>query len=210
MLISERAQQGLRERARTDKRERILAAGRLLFARDGFHGTTTREIAQHAGIGTGTLFLYFPEKRDLLLQLFKDDVDPVHRGAVAGLDPDARLLDALARVFRSLFEYYARDLRLSRVFLSELAFLDADRRAALMSFTLEFLRALAALVERAQARGEVRAEADPLRAANTLFRLYYAVLIQWIGGGLPSPVAAESELRDSLSLLLGGLAGSAA
>lgn len=208
MLSSERAQPGLRERSRIDKRERILAAGRLLFARDGFHATTTREIAQHAGIGTGTLFLYFPEKRDLLLQLFTDDVDPVHRGAVARLDPDARLLDALARVFRSLFDYYARDLRLSRVFLSELTFLDADRRAALMSFTLEFLRALAALVARAQSRGEVRAEVDPLRAANALFRLYYAVLIQWIGGGLPSPAAAESELRDSLSLLLGGLAGS--
>jgi AcrR family transcriptional regulator len=207
MLISEHAHVGLREQARQDKRRRILAAGRTLFARDGFDATTTRAIAQQASIGTGTLFLYFAEKRGLLLQLFMEDVEPVHRAATAAVDPDAALLDALAGVFRTLFDYYARDLRLSRVFLSELAFLDASRRDELMSFTLEFLHALAVLVERAQARGLVRPEVAPRRAASALFRVYYAVLIQWIGGGSPSPAAAEAELRDTLSLLLDGLAG---
>ena len=57
MLISEPAQSGLRERNRADKLGRILAAGRELFARDGFDATTSRAIAQQAGIGTGTLFL---------------------------------------------------------------------------------------------------------------------------------------------------------
>lgn len=178
----------------------------MLFARDGFDRTTTREIAREAGIGAGTLFLYFPEKRDLLLRLFKDDIEPVHRAAVDALDPDAPLLDVLSSVFRSLFDYYARDVRLSRVFLAELAHFDPVRRADLMSFTLDFLRALAALVERARDRGEVRADVESLRAARTAFRLYYAVLMEWISGRLPSPAAAESELRTSLLLLLRGLA----
>lgn len=206
MLISERAHGGLRERSRNDKRRRILAAGRALFSGHGFDATTTRAIAERAGIGTGTLFLYFPEKRDLLLQLFKDEIEPVHRAAVAALDPAMPLLEALVRVFRSLFDAYARDLRLSRVFLSELAFLDPARRGDLMRFTQEFLDALAGLVERARSHGEVRRGVDPRRAASALFRIYYAVLIQWAGGGLPSPDAAERELRDSLALLLDGIA----
>lgn len=206
MLNSEPAQIGLRARNRADKLGRILAAGRELFSRDGFDATTTRAIAQQAGIGTGTLFLYFPEKRDLLLRLFKDDIEPVHRAAVAALADDLPLIDAVARVFRSLYDYYARDPRLSRVFLSELAFLDPARGADLAMFTLEFLQAIARLVTSARDRGELARDADPLAVARTMFRLYYAVLIEWISGVLPSPAAAELELRASLEQLLRGIA----
>lgn len=205
MLISEPAQIGLRERNRADKLERILAAGRALFSRDGFDPTTTRAIAQRAGIGTGTLFLYFPEKRDLLLRLFKDDIEPVHRAAIAALDADAPLLDAVLRVFRSLYDYYARDPRLSRVFLSELAFLDPARGSDLARFTLDFLHAIARLVTAAKDRGELARDVEPLAIARTMFRLYYAVLIEWISGVLPSPAAAERELRASLDQLLRGI-----
>ena len=206
MLISEPAQISLRERNRADKLARILAAGRELFSRDGFDATTTRAIAQQAGIGTGTLFLYFPEKRDLLLRLFKDDIEPVHRAAVAALEADLPLLDAVLRVFRSLYDYYARDPRLSRMFLSELAFLDPARGADLALFTLEFLQAIARLVASARDRGELAREIEPLAVARTMFRLYYAVLIEWISGVIPSPAAAELELRASLSQLLRGIA----
>jgi len=205
MLISEPAQTSLRVRNRQDKLERILGAGRELFARDGFDATTTRDIARAAGIGTGTLFLYFPEKRDLLLRLFKEEIEPVHRAAVAALPADLPLLRAASRVFRSLFDYYARDLRLSRVFLSELPFLDPARRTELASFTRDFARVLAELVTREQDRGVLRRDVDPLAVARTMFRIYYAVLIEWVGGGLPSPRAAERELRTSLEHLLRGL-----
>jgi AcrR family transcriptional regulator len=205
MLNIEHAHSDLRVRAREDKLARILAAGRALFARNGFDATTTREIARRAGIGAGTLFVYFPEKRDLLLQLFKQDVEPVHRAAVAALAPDAPLLDAVVRVFRALFDYYARDLRLSRVFLAELAFLDPARRGDLAVFTLEFLQALGDIVARAQTRGEARSDVAPLRAAHALFSLYYATLIDWVGGRLPSPDVAEAQLRENIALLLRGL-----
>jgi AcrR family transcriptional regulator len=206
VLISEPAQNGLRQRNRADKLARILAAGRELFSRDGFDTTTTRDIARQAGIGTGTLFLYFAEKRDLLLRLFKEDIEPVHRAAVAGLDPELPLLDALLRVFRSLYDYYARDPRLSRVFLSELAFLDPERRADLALFTLEFVQVIADLVAAARERGELSSDAESLAVARTLFRLYYAVLIEWVSGVLPSPDDAELELRVSLGQLLRGIA----
>lgn len=206
MLNSDPAQFRLRDRNRADKLARILAAGRELFARDGFDSTTTRALAQQAGIGAGTLFLYFPEKRDLLLRLFKDDIEPVHRAAVASLDAGLPLLDAVLRVFRSLYDYYARDPRLSRVFLSELAFLDPARGADLALFTFEFLQAIARLVTTSRERQELAPDTDPLAVARTMFRLYYAVLIEWISGVLPTPAAAEHELRASLEQLLRGIA----
>lgn len=49
-----------------DTHERILIAAREIFARKGPHGTTTREIADRAGVNEATLFRHFGNKRALL------------------------------------------------------------------------------------------------------------------------------------------------
>ncbi|WP_292022816.1 TetR/AcrR family transcriptional regulator [Maritimibacter sp. UBA3975] len=50
------------------KRLAILAALDC-FSETGFDGTSTKMIAQRAGIGEATIFRHFPTKRDLLLRL---------------------------------------------------------------------------------------------------------------------------------------------
>ncbi|MFE7665954.1 TetR/AcrR family transcriptional regulator [Streptomyces celluloflavus] len=56
------------------KRARILQAAAEQFAAHGVDGTSTAEICRRAGIGSGTLFHYFPTKRDLFHALFADDL----------------------------------------------------------------------------------------------------------------------------------------
>src|SRR5215467_13188173 len=66
-----------RERNKRQKQERILHAARLLFARKGFERATTREIAEAADVGAGTLFLYTGKKEDLLVSTFAEDMRSV-------------------------------------------------------------------------------------------------------------------------------------
>jgi AcrR family transcriptional regulator len=47
------------------RREAILQAVRSLFAEKGFHGTTTRELAEAAGVSEALLFKHFPTKEAL-------------------------------------------------------------------------------------------------------------------------------------------------
>ena len=49
-----------------ETRARILAAARDLFERKGTRGTTTREVAERAGVNEATLFRHFGSKRALL------------------------------------------------------------------------------------------------------------------------------------------------
>jgi AcrR family transcriptional regulator len=49
-----------------ETRGRILAAARELFERNGTRGTTTREVAELAGVNEATLFRHFGSKRALL------------------------------------------------------------------------------------------------------------------------------------------------
>lgn len=50
----------------SDKKTQVLEASIDLFAEEGFWNTPTTRIAQHAGVGTGTLFNYFGSKEGLV------------------------------------------------------------------------------------------------------------------------------------------------
>jgi len=53
----------------SDKSQVILAAALRVFQAKGFHGATTKEVADAAGVSVGTMFRLFPNKEDLLLGL---------------------------------------------------------------------------------------------------------------------------------------------
>ncbi|NJL41898.1 MAG: TetR/AcrR family transcriptional regulator [Cyanobacteria bacterium RM1_2_2] len=48
---------------------RILKAARKLFARRGYDGTTTRDLAQAAGVAEGTIFRHFENKKAILVEV---------------------------------------------------------------------------------------------------------------------------------------------
>jgi len=52
-----------------DKRRAIIAAARDLFAKQGYEDTTIAEIARAAGVAVGTVYLYFQNKRQILVEV---------------------------------------------------------------------------------------------------------------------------------------------
>jgi len=58
--------------ARSSARQRILETARELFSRQGITQTTTRQIAEAAGVHEVTLFRHFGSKQGLLLAVFAD------------------------------------------------------------------------------------------------------------------------------------------
>ena len=79
-MASDTTKPGLRERNKIEKLQRITAAARDLFIEKGFDETTTREIAQRAHVGLGTLFLYATDKRDLLFLICTEELEALTGG----------------------------------------------------------------------------------------------------------------------------------
>jgi AcrR family transcriptional regulator len=198
-----RPPRGLRERNKRAKLARIVTAARDLFARKGFAATATSEVARRARIGTGTLFLYAKDKYELLFLVFRDEMAQLEADAFATL-PDAGLTEQLAHVFGRCFAHFGRTPDLARVYLKELLFRSGGERQEVGALTIDSIRHLAALVEHAQARGEVRADVAPLIAASSLFALYYFTVHTWLGGFFGA-AEAQQLLRESLELFVGGL-----
>ncbi|HRY06454.1 MAG TPA: TetR/AcrR family transcriptional regulator [Hyphomicrobiaceae bacterium] len=55
------------------RRQHILNAAEVCFARSGFHGCTMQEICKEAGISPGALYVYFASKEDLIAGLAERD-----------------------------------------------------------------------------------------------------------------------------------------
>jgi TetR/AcrR family transcriptional repressor of mexJK operon len=67
MLAPQRSHAGVEE-----TRARILAATREIFERNGTRGTTTREVAERAGVNEATLFRHFGSKAALIGAMRED------------------------------------------------------------------------------------------------------------------------------------------
>ncbi len=83
-----------------ERRDAFLNAALSLFVAKGVQNTTTAEIAQAAGAASGTLFLYFPTKQDLInalaLQFSRAQTERIH----ALIDPTFSARESFAAIWR--------------------------------------------------------------------------------------------------------------
>jgi len=204
MLKDELAHESRRARAKQRKLDRIEKAARRLFAARGFDETTTRAIAKDADIGVGTLFVYFPEKLDILLHLYRKDLEATTTQALDALPPELPLVEALSRVFDAAFAFYDGDQALARSFIKELMFLGPERQPEMLQLTMRFLDRIGDLVARAQIRGEARSDVGRPLVAHQIFGLYYWCLVNWLGGRFMDRAQASTLLRMQLELAVRG------
>jgi AcrR family transcriptional regulator len=196
---------GLRERNKRDKLERILRAAGELFRGQGFEATTARQICERAEIGTGTLFLYVRDKRELLFLLFRPLAERTFRRLPHGLSAGEGVVDGLMRLFGAFYRLYARDVRLSRLFVQELLF-RSDASEGMRSLRAELGARVQQVVEDGRTRGELRRDFEAARLGQALAAHYVFWLQLWLGTGAVGRRDAERGLRRALALQLEGIA----
>jgi AcrR family transcriptional regulator len=195
---------GLRERAKRDKLERIIRAATKLFGEHGFEGTTTAAVSEAAGIGAGTLFLYFPTKEDLLVRVFQEELSRIWDDAFRNVDPQRPFIDQLTSLFGEVIDVHERDPALARAFVKEVLFVGEEARRGVNEFINGFLERLAALAEGAQQRGELDADVPTKALADNLYALYSHLLQIRHGGYLDLP-ALRRRLRLAFEMQLRGI-----
>ncbi len=57
------------------KHKKILGAAVKIFAKKGFHNSRISEVAKEAGVASGTIYLYFKNKDDILISVFEESLE---------------------------------------------------------------------------------------------------------------------------------------
>jgi AcrR family transcriptional regulator len=163
-------------------RARIVETASEVFAARG-SDASLEEIARGAGVGIGTLYRHFPTREDLVEAVFRDRLDELQQLAEVLLDSD-RPWDALATwLHEQLLQAGTCRGLAAEAMLSMLAHGDEPRACEAMR------HAGAALLARAQAAGEVRADVD----IDDIVRMVQAVTLA--AEESDDPASAERMFR---------------
>jgi AcrR family transcriptional regulator len=162
------AEQARRPRADAVRnRERVLEAAKAVFSAGGPEASL-EAVARRAGVGIGTLYRHFPTREALFEAVYRREVEHLADLAEA-LKSDPSPSAALRRWLRSNVEFVATKKGMSAALAlaahasSELAAYSSDR----------LTQAVGALLDRAVAAGEVRADVSPADLLRALVGMCY-------------------------------------
>ncbi len=144
------------DQTRQATRQRILRVAAREFARLGFDQANINLIAEQAGIGKGTIYLYFENKRELFLAMlrFIAQVQLVSiRGALAS---KGTLQERLERLFRAFVRLAEEDGDSFNVYMSALYGVNRAFQAEATKLLRDYLAVIALVLEESRATGEIQ------------------------------------------------------
>lgn len=168
----------------------LLAAAREVFGEQGLDASLD-EIARRAGVGNATLYRRFPNRRELIAEVFAGRMTEYVQLAEAALrEPDAWI--AFVGYLTRLCEFQATDRGLSELLVTTT--FDDDARLTELRATAQ--RRTNEVIRRAQAEGGLRPD----------FTRKDLLLLLTANAGVLQRSADPNAWRRQLALLLDGLA----
>src|SRR6266853_6271418 len=168
-----------------DRREQILEAATQLFARQGFQGTTTKQISEQTGVTEALIFRHFASKDELYWAVIERKI----KAAAPGEHMRERLsaggsdLEVLSGVATQILERRAKDQTLSRLLLFSALENHRLSHRFFSTYVAEYYELMADFVRKRIAEKRFR-DVDPVLAARGfLGMVIYHSWIQDLFGG---------------------------
>jgi TetR/AcrR family fatty acid metabolism transcriptional regulator len=167
-------------RRNTDKFNRIIQAAVKIFARKGFYNAKIAEIAREAQVADGTIYLYFQNKDDILINLFEVKMDLILQNMREKL--------ALERNPQKKVEIFAlqhlkmmeNNKELSEVIQVEMRQSSKFMKEYKNEKFFEYLRIISDIVEQGQAEGIFRPNIIPGIAKRAFFGALDEMSRYWV------------------------------
>jgi AcrR family transcriptional regulator len=83
-------------RTRDPKKERAIRDKALdLIVKSGFDGLSMQKLARAAGVSPATIYIYFRDRDDLIMSLYRDEIRKMEEVTLDGFDPNMSFADGL-------------------------------------------------------------------------------------------------------------------
>jgi TetR/AcrR family transcriptional regulator, fatty acid metabolism regulator protein len=187
-----------------DKANEILNAAIRVFAQEGFDKTQVSAIAASAGVGTGSIYLYFEGKEHILQCLFGRFWENLAKEmqTLQQDDPLLRINDQLGLFFDRLVE----SPELARVYLREhQRFLDSQATEALARYRqcLDLGESAFREILAASGRRRSKSSTEAMRLSQAfLFGGVRSALESWLSGAMSPNLVREHTLNMAMASIL--------
>ncbi|HEY0105457.1 MAG TPA: TetR/AcrR family transcriptional regulator [Rhizomicrobium sp.] len=94
-------------RRKPESLAKLKRAARKLFVERGYHATRPQDIAREAGLGHGTFYLHYPDKKACFLAFVDEAREELHRFMKARQPADRSLESLIAANLKAIYDYSA-------------------------------------------------------------------------------------------------------
>lgn len=165
-----------------DKPQQIIDAAVRVFARNGFYNSRVSDIAREAGIASGTIYLYFKTKDEILVTLFREKmaafVKALRTEIAREHDPEAKI----RRLVRLHFEVLEASPDMAEVVQVELRQGQKFFRGASAHEVSAYFELIGSILHEGVAGGVFRRDLPVKVATKMLFGAMDQVTTSWVLG----------------------------
>lgn len=149
------------------KRALILEGALKVFSQKGFHGATVEEVAEVAGVGKGTVYLYFGSKTDLFVSVVEEKLKELKEVVIERLHDTEGARAKLAESIKLHWEFFNRSREFVKVILSDLSGLERELDERTREARSGFVGVFQSVIEEGINRGEFK-DVEPRMAAYAI------------------------------------------
>lgn len=184
----------------------ILEAAAQVFARLGYHGASTQDIADVLGVKQASLYYYFPSKEAALENVCTRGVEDFYKAAQAIASGPGTAAEKLAGLVRAHIAPILDRGDFVKVFLTQRQFLPNESRRRIGQWSRQIEETFENVIRAGMKAGEFRDDIDPRLATLAILGMANSVPI-WYGQEQASIERIGNQL---VPLVLNGLMGAPA
>ena len=170
------------ERKKLELRQEIIDAAFDCFAESGYHATGIADIATRLGIGHGTFYRYFENKRDIIEQVFNDLLARIlaqltERNAPQAPTTRAEYREQTERIADAHADVFASDPRIPKLLLLEATSIDPEMTEKVYGLFDTAAAVTGAYFQHGVDQGYLRADLDVEYSARAVNGMIMAVVL---------------------------------
>jgi AcrR family transcriptional regulator len=185
------------------RRDELLELAATMFAERGLKATTVRDIADSAGILSGSLYHHFKSKEQMVEEVLRDFLDWLFARYQEIVDREAAPLERLKGLFMASFEAIEHRHAQVVIYQDEAKRLSAQPQFAFVEARNKEQRKMwVDILQQGVADGSFRPDLD-VDLVYRFIRDTTWVSVRWYQPG--GPLSAEQVGRQYLAIVLGGI-----
>jgi AcrR family transcriptional regulator len=162
----------MKERETMDKKTRIIKAATEMFSMRGVRSTTVDQIAKRAGIGKGTIYYYYTDKTEILLDCYMRHIASTRSEVIDQCKNEKDILFGLWKILHYISKEYHQDPFVSTLFQEYKEHRLPEIEMCIKQSEEWAIRMVTQLLEEGQKKGQLHDMPLPL-TAFMLVRMFF-------------------------------------
>jgi TetR/AcrR family transcriptional regulator, fatty acid metabolism regulator protein len=177
----------------SDKHQQIIEAAVRVFARNGYYNSRVSDIAREAGVASGTIYLYFKTKDEILVTLFREKMAAWVTHAREELKGQGDPVAKIRRLVALHFSVLERDPSLAEVVQVELRQGHKFFRGAPAQEVSAYFELIGTILQEGQTAGIFRDDVPVNIATKVLFGAMDQMATSWVLGKRKSRLTEAAD-----------------